>query len=526
MRGARRSILLLSLTAFIGVYGTHACRSLRPRADTTKNPGGHTSFLVGEVDDERGPVVGASVRFQGTADAVLTDATGQFRLPRRLATPARVTAWKAGYLIGGAAADRSPVLIRLQPLPREDNENYSWTDPDPHPAHGHNCGNCHGEIHREWSASGHARSVSNRHFLNLYEGSDAQGRLNVGWGVLAEHPDGAGVCTACHAPTLSFADPAYYDLRQARGTPARGVHCDYCHKIADVANEHVGQTHGRFGFQLLRPTEGQLFFGPLDDVDRGEDSFAAIYRQSRYCASCHEGRVFGVPVYTTYSEWLASSARDQGKQCQTCHMAPTGTLGNIAPGKGGIPRDPRTLANHRFFEGSKWEMLKRCLSVQLTLRSSSEGVQADLEVRADHVGHRVPTGFVDRNVVLVIEAFDAEGRFVAPCTGPLLPPLAGKSLAGRPGRLYAKQLTGFDGCQPVPFWRAQPDLKDSRLFPGQPDRISYRFPVGPRKVQLRLVYRRFWEDVAVQKNWSDNETELLEQTVPVSPLHEVHWASP
>src|SRR5262249_31537693 len=146
----------------------------------------------------------------------------------------------------------------------------------------------------------------------------------------------------------SFNDPGYNDLRRAEGVALQGVHCDYCHKIAEVDNPQPGLTHGRFGLKLRRPAEGQLFFGPLDDVDRGDDAYSPLYRESRYCASCHEGTVFGVPVYTTYSEWLASPAAREGKQCQDCHMAPTGLLTNLAPGKGGIPRDPKTLANHRF----------------------------------------------------------------------------------------------------------------------------------------------------------------------------------
>ena len=167
---------------------------------------------------------------------------------------ARVTAWKAGYLIAGSPANASPLTIRLTPLPREDDEHYTWTDPQPEPAQSKNCGNCHLEIYREWSASGHAHSLTSRRFRNLYEGSDWHGRPNVGWSLLAEHPDGAGVCTACHAPTVAFGDAAYFDLRKASGTAAHGVHCDYCHKVADVANEQIGQTHGRFGLQLLRPS--------------------------------------------------------------------------------------------------------------------------------------------------------------------------------------------------------------------------------------------------------------------------------
>src|SRR5439155_17283988 len=110
----------------------------------------------------------------------------------------------------------------------------------------------------------------------------------------------------------------------------RGVHCDFCHKIAGVSLAKLGQEHGRFAYQMLRPKEGQLFFGPLDDAGRGEETFSPLYHESRYCASCHEGTVLGAKVYTTYSEWLASPARKQGKQCQDCHMQPTGTMTNMA----------------------------------------------------------------------------------------------------------------------------------------------------------------------------------------------------
>jgi Cytochrome c554 and c-prime len=503
--------LLVGLCAFLGRWPGH------PDATSAKTKSASESLVAvfGQVQDDKGPVAGARVRLKGLPDAVLTGVDGHFNLLSRPQGLRHITAWKEGYLIGGAAGDVSPVVIHLKRLPREDNEHYIWTDPQPDPVHGQNCGNCHAEIHREWSASGHAGSVDNRHFVNLYEGSDWHGRPNIGWSLLAEHPDGAGVCTACHAPTVAFDDPAYYDLGKAQGTAARGVHCDYCHKVADMANEHFGQTHGRFGLKLLRPTDGQLFFGPLDDVDRGEDTFAAIYRDSRYCASCHEGRVFGVPVYTTYSEWLASPARQEGKHCQTCHMAPTGTLDNVAPGMGGIPRDPGTLANHRLFAGSQFEMLKNCLKVDITVASSADEVQVEAKVQAEQVGHRVPTGFADRNLVLIVEAFDPNGRDVPLLAGRLLPPGAGKRFAGRPGRLYAKQLRDFDGRWPVPFWRAQPEVDDRRLIPGQADHSSYRFPAGPSRVQVRLVYRRFWEEVAILKDWPDNEIEVADHVIPV-----------
>src|SRR5262249_15748088 len=153
-----------------------------------------------------------------------------------------------------------------------------------------------------------------------------------------------------------------------------------------------------------------------------------LYRSSRYCASCHEGVVFGVHVYSTYSEWLASPARAEGKQCQDCHMTPTGKMTNIAPGRGGVDREPSTLGNHRRFAGSQTEMLRRCLKASVHLTSTEAGLRAHVEVSATDVGHRVPTGFVDRHLLLIVEALAGEQR-VPLRAGPVLPAVAGKGFA-------------------------------------------------------------------------------------------------
>jgi hypothetical protein len=383
-------------------------------------------------------------------------------------------------------------------------------DPTPDAAATNNCGNCHAEIYREWAASGHARSAAGRHFRELYEGTD------TGWGLLRQRPDGAGVCTSCHAPATREDDPAYYDLRSLRGTARTGVHCDYCHKVAGPAEGTVGLAHGRFGLRLLRPAgAGQLFLGPLDDVDRGEDAYSAFYHDSRYCASCHEGTVFGVHAYGTYSEWLSSPARREGRQCQDCHMAPTGRMANVAPGHGGLQRDPRTLANHRFFIRDQAAMLRGCLRVRATLDRRGDGVRVRVVVSEEGAGHRVPTGLPDRHLLLVVDGRDAHGRPLPPRSGPRLPPAAGPDLCGRPGRLYAKLLHDSDGHSPAPFWDAAPDFDDNRLTPGRPDALDLEFPPGLAAVQVRAVYRRFWDEVARRRAWSDTELVVAQQTFVV-----------
>jgi hypothetical protein len=502
-----RSPSALALTLLLTLLAALGALALRPAPPSPLPP---AADLTGVVLADGEPVSGAGVRVKGTRHCARTTADGRFRLPPR---GERVTAWREGYFIAGARRSGAPFTLRLTPLPQEDNPAYEWVDPTPNLESEQNCGNCHAEIYREWSASGHARSARGRHFRDLYEGTAWDGRPGVSWGLLREHPDGAGVCSSCHAPSLGDNNPAVFDLRQVRGVASFGVHCDYCHKVAGVEGNLDGLSHGRFNLRLLRPREGQLFFGPLDDVDRGEDAYSPLYRDSRYCAACHEGVLFGVHVYSTYSEWLRSPARRQGKQCQDCHMTPTGTLTNLAPGRGGIRRDPRTLGNHRFFKGSQADMLRRCLRLSVRLERTQGGVRAAVRLSAEGVGHRVPTGFIDRQLLLVVDGLSANGVAVPLRAGPTLPAMVGRELAGSPGRLYARRLQDSEGRTPVPFWRGVPDMTDTRLRPGRVDEAVFVFGAALRRVRVRVLHRRFWQEVAQAKGWPDRDLLVLERSL-------------
>jgi hypothetical protein len=475
--------------------------------------------VTGVVGSAGQPVQGARVRFKGEKPSTSTDVEGRFRLADR---GSRLTAWKEGYLIGGVATADQPLRIELRPLPTEDNEDYAWVDPRPSREREHNCANCHGTIFDEWAGSAHGKGLKNRHFLNLYDGSDWHGQPGQGWSLLQDNPNGASVCAACHAPSVPLSDPGYDDFRKLKGVHALGIHCDYCHKIANARTDKLGLEHGRFALDLLRPKAGQLFFGPLDDVDRGEDAYAPLYHKSAYCASCHEGTIFGVPVYTTYSEWLASPARKQGKECRDCHLTPTGKLTNVAPGKGGIERDPLTLASHAM-PGGDLAMLKRCLNVDVRHRKEGDALVLTVTTTATgtEVGHRVPTGFIDRHLLLVVEATQADGRAIESQNGPRLPVEAGVSkpaeggYAGLPGRYFAKQLVGEQGERPAPFWRSVKVSADTRLHPGVPEQDKWTFPHGVSQVRVRLIYRRFHRQVVREKAWPDKDLVVVDRTLVI-----------
>ncbi len=464
--------------------------------------------LHGVVLGPDGPIADAVVRHQGTSIETRSNLHGSFTLPLR-AGNRRITASRDGFLIGSSRHG----LLRLSFLHLDDDEAYAWVDPTPDAADSSRCGNCHPAIHREWDRGGHARSATGRHFMDLYAGGPKGGRRS--WSLLHEHPDGSGVCASCHAPSLAADDPALYDLRKIGGVAAHGVHCDFCHKVAGPAGGEVGFTHGRYGLRLSRPSEGQRFFGPLDDVDRGEDVHSPFMRDSRFCASCHEGVVFGVHVYTTYSEWQLSPAGRAGQSCQSCHMKPTGQMTNIAPGKGGIKRDATTLGNHDFWDGSRAAMLRRSLDLRV---ETKRGVDIEVTIRltAKGAGHRVPTGFIDRQLILSVEALDSQGRVVEALAGPRLPPSVGHTLDGTIGRLYARQLRDEDGRTPAPFWRSLPKPIDTRLRPEVPDVLSVRLPDTAARIRIRVRHRRFWEEVRLEKGWELDDQVVIDRTIDLA----------
>jgi hypothetical protein len=192
-------------------------------------------------------------------------------------------------------------------------------------------------------------------------------------------------------------------------------------------------------------------------------------------------------------------------------MKPTGTFANIAPGRGGIDRDPQTLASHRF-PGAQPDLLRQCLQVAGEVNADATGARVTVIIKAERVGHRVPTGFIDRNLVLVVDGLDSSGKPIEMVSGPTLPSLAGPRFAGRPGRIYAKRLIAPDRPGPIAFWQPHQRLEDSRLKPGQAKQITWRFGGGLNRVRIRLFYRRFWQEVANSKRWPDNEIVVVDRT--------------
>jgi hypothetical protein len=156
-------------------------------------------------------------------------------------------------------------------------------------------------------------------------------------------------------------------------------------------------------------------------------------------------------------------------------------------------------------------MLKQSLTVKVQTKAAKEGRGVEVEIVASKVGHRVPTGFVDRHLVLLVDAVDADGRRVNLVDGAKLGATAG-AWKDRAGFIFAKQLIGDRGRTPMPFWLPVSKTEDTRLRPERPDRRKFTFEAAAQRVTVQVWYRRFWPEVAAARGWTDNDLLVVEKT--------------
>lgn len=432
-----------------------------------------------------------------------------------------------------------------------------------------NCGSCHTKFYEQWKTSTMARTTKNPVVLSFYKGTDYLGREKVQPGYLLDNPIETGSCGDCHAPTTAIRRPGKVDLRKAasiRGVTSSGIHCDFCHKIKDV---EVSNKPGVQTIKMLRynPRGGMMMrrvfaFGPYDDVvvPPMVTSYSELFEKSEFCSSCHQhgeklkkggkwnfrevykdpspdelyenGKV--IPNQWTYQEWLEWQSSlpeddpDKGRQCQNCHMNWTKELlpydNYIVDGmvrtRLGVYRDPSMIHPH-LFEGATEPRLKGAAYLNLDAEIETGELTVYVEVTNVNAGHRLPTGFSMRHMILLITAKDEGGRELKQLDGPKVPewggvgPIEEGNYAGRPGKGFAKILADDKGNINVPYWKAIKVVSDNRIKPKEYDESVYKFqvPDGVKEltVEAGLVYRKFFKNIADEKRLPLGEVIMQEK---------------
>jgi hypothetical protein len=466
-----------------------------------------------------------------------------------------------------------PLKITLKPLFANDNLDYGWFSFEGVEGTA-SCGLCHRE-YEEWLADAHSQSATNPRFISIYRGTDIHGNESqpIRWskditplppdpslpyygpGYRLDNPQRAGNCATCHTPVASKISNTnncgwsgcHTDLTAERapevdegvmpisltGDAADGVSCDFCHKIGDVildpqTNLPYPDMPGILSMRLYRPAEGeQVFFGTVLDVNR-RVSYSPMQAQSEYCAPCHygvfggvvgHGRVSGgVLIYNSYGEWLESpySDPDTGKTCQECHMPVSDANFFVFPAKGGIQRDYEDLHDHRMPGASDVTLLQNSVSMLSEAQHEQGRLAVEVSITNDQTGHHIPTDVPIRQMILVVEAMDAQGKRLQQLEGPLLPDYAG-DYAGDPGKSYAKVLRDdWTGETPTAaYWRPVTIVEDTRLAAMATDTTRYVFALpdgAAAQVRVRLIFRRAFLGIAELKGWDDPDI-LMEEAI-------------
>jgi hypothetical protein len=356
-----------------------------------------------------------------------------------------------------------------------------------------------------------------------------------GPGYVLDFPDTKGNCAACHIPAEAVDDAYAVDPRFVEGVASEGVTCDVCHKVWDV---HLDASSGLpdptrpgvLAYEFRRPPEGHQFFaGPYDDVAPGEDTYSALQSESAYCAGCHHGVFWETTVYDSFGEWLASPYSDPttGATCQNCHMPPTGAGVFALPDEGGLTRDPDTIPGHLMPGATNEALLRSAVTMKVEADRYGDRVSVTVEIVNDRTGHHVPTDSPLRHLILLVTATSEGGQTLPLLDGPTVPSWCGTDEAvaghygGRPGTAYAKVLEElWTEVSPTgAYWNPTRVLSDNRIPALGSDNTTYTFAVrsdADVSIDVVLLFRRAFIDLADQKGWSDADIQMAEENLTMS----------
>jgi len=197
--------------------------------------------------------------------------------------------------------------------------------------------------------------------------------------------------------------------------------------------------------------------------------------------------------------------------------APSGTdalATEVTAGRGSSPSDTETAT------GS---------SESSAGTSNADTITVDVKITNDNTGHHVPTDSPLRHLILLVDATTSDGTPLEQIAGPTLPEWCGEGdpaegyYAGLPGTAYAKVLQELRSMiYPTgAYWNPTRVLLDNRIPALGSDETSYTFVASPDQdvtVNVTLLYRRAYRELADQKGWSDPDIVMEHESIDI-PAH-------
>ena len=192
----------------------------------------------------------------------------------------------------------------------------------------------------------------------------------------------------------------------------------------------------------------------------------------------------------------------------------------VFPEQGGLTRDYAPLHDHTMPGITDEKFLQNAVSVKSTAQRQGSQVVAQVSITNDNTGHDIPTDSPLRSMILVVEAFDENGKSLGLVDGPLNPAYSG-NYGGLPGKTFAKVLKdGLSGESPTgAYWRPVSIVSDNRLAAFATDTTHYTFDAPTGKtvtLKVHVLYRRVFQQLSAQKGWNDPDIVMKEDTLTIA----------
>lgn len=480
------------------------------------------------------PIEGAIVTLQATELRTTTDANGDYSITIPDTDTAVLVAAKKGYYneVGVYnTGDPTTIDFAVPFVPHANDPSYALMTPQ-------SCAVCHPNQMEEWTDSPMAKAGLNTWVHDIYNGTGTPG----GMGGFVYTRDSAfadtnpnSECASCHQPEpwidIPFSrmenptDPGYPSLGVVHG-----ISCETCHKIADVDVDKInfpGIFEGAVEFTRPEgPAFEQVMYGALGDAD----FFLPGTMRSSYnpqivaetCAACHqdaadpdENHTYnGVISEPTYLEWVITPYADPNSgsyaSCVDCHMPAADDTQVCVLFDLGRPHG--TVRDHDI-RGTTPEFLENAAELIASTSVVGNQLVVDVDIVNQYTGHHLPTGVTVRNMILVVEAFDATGDPLVSTGDQVIHDLGGVGdpaqgyYAGQPGRYFGKVNHDKNGNGPTFFTDATGITFDNRIPALETDSSSYSFALptsGDYGVRTRLIYRRAFRALVDAKGWTED----------------------
>jgi hypothetical protein len=330
----------------------------------------------------------------------------------------------------------------------------------------YSCINCHQDRYEEWARSMHALSVKDPVFEAAY--------LRA----LQSDPKYRYYCMTCHSPTTTMTN----DLNLTKSISIEGVTCSFCHTVSGVENNS-------YIFSQNNP-----MFGPYKDstTEAHASRYSEILTKSEFCAGCHEFSINNMPISETYSEWKEGPYSKEGKQCQDCHMeAKQGVAA-----KNGTIREK--VYQHFWYGGHSGIFLEKAFQMESQVGRIGNKAKVTLNITNSNVGHKIPSGFPARKVVLSFRANDENGREIFSDT-----------------RVYAKTLVDQYGNEVYDFWTGVSIASDNRIKPRETriEVFEFEVPEGTNKLETSATLTYQLEAEIITRTLESMNVEIAKSSI-------------